>query len=116
MPKTATAWTPSDSGTATADNAGYFLLIETGDTLLIETGDKFLLEDSVVTTKNPQLWADVVKGATGWKVTEGYSTFSTTTYTRTTVTSDTRITETGDTRVSEGSVETGKAPTIWSEN
>lgn len=115
MAKLATQWKPSDSGTATAENAGYFLLQENGDYLLLETSDKFLLEDGVISVKNPTSWASPTKVATAWKPSDGFGTFTTQSDTRITDLSDTRITEAGDTRVSEGSILTSKKPTSWSE-
>lgn len=58
MSKTPTKWTPDDSGSADSDNAGFFLLLETGDRLLLETGDKLLLEDEVQSAKTPTLWSE----------------------------------------------------------
>lgn len=56
--KTAVQWRPTDSGTASPDNAGFFLLLENGHHLLLETGDKMLLEDTAVSDKQPIEWRE----------------------------------------------------------
>lgn len=115
--KTLTSWKPADSGTATDDNAGFHYLMETGDSYLQEDGTSYyLLEDGVISTKLPETWTLTTKAAVSWKVNDGFGVFTSTSYTRTTIAGDTRTTETGDTRVTEGSVETDKAPTQWTEN
>lgn len=115
--KLPTAWRPADSGTATDDNSGFAYLLESGDYFLQEDGlSSYLLEEGVVSTKLPGTWTLTAKDAVNWKVNDGFGVFTSTSYTRTTLAGDTRTTETGDTRVTEGSVETDKAPTQWTEN
>jgi len=78
---------------------------------------KLATQWSVVSTKTPAVWALPTKGASAWKMNDGFTTFGTTsTDTRTTATGDTRITETSDTRIVELSTAVPKAPTIWSAN
>lgn len=117
MPKTATQWkTQSGSDTATADNAGFSLLLETGFVLLLETNFDFLLEDSVVTPKYPATWSAADKTRSSWETRDGYSSVVVGTGdTRFTETSDTRITQQGDTRTTELSTFSEKPRTIWSE-
>lgn len=110
MTKLATQWkTKSGFDTAT-DNAGFSLLLETGDNLLLETGDELLLEDTVITPKNPSEWADVTKNRTAWSE----SSISTQDD-MLTESGDTRITEAGDQRVTEDASPARKSPTEWSE-
>jgi len=114
--KTATLWKPADSGTATDTQEGFSYLLESGDHMLLESSGDYLLEGSVVTVHTPQLWAETPKTAVAWKTESGFATFTAIEYTRITEASDTRITETGDIRVTEGSVQTDKLPTTWTNN
>lgn len=69
--KNRTAWkTERGSDTATNDNEGFSLLLETGFNLLLETGDNLLLEDTVITPKHPSTWAGVDKNRTAWTGTD----------------------------------------------
>jgi hypothetical protein len=58
--KNPTAWKDqSGYDSVTNANAGFSLLLETGDNILTETGFNLLLEDTVVTPKEVTLWVDL---------------------------------------------------------
>lgn len=60
MTKLPTQWkTQNGTDTATDDNDGFSLLLETGFNILLETGDDLLLESTVITPKAPTLWVEV---------------------------------------------------------
>lgn len=115
--KSPTAWkTQSGYDTATTDNEGFSLLLETGFNLLLETSGDLLLEDTTITSKPPSAWTAVDKARSSWEARDGYSTeILGLGDTRLTEQGDTRITEQGDTRIGEPSVFTTKNPTSWSD-
>lgn len=115
MPKNATLWQPTDSGTSTSVNDGFAYLLESGDFLLQEdNASYYLLEPSVVTTKTPQTWTAPTKEATNWWQAGGTATFTTGLGdTRTTTTGETRLTESGETRLTEVTTVVKKQPTAW---
>ena len=117
MAKPVTAWkTRSGYDTATADNAGFSLLLEDGFNLLLETGSELLLEDTVISHKNPSEWSTPAKVRSSWAERDGYSSVVIGTGDdRITEQGDLRITEQGDQRISELVTFTKKPVTEWSE-
>ena len=117
MTKIATKWkTRSGYDSVTDDNAGFSLLLETGDHLLTEASVEILLEDYLVNTKEASIWTTPTKIRTAWEARDGYSTGITGVSTdRITEQGDTHITEQGDTRVTEDNEFTTKNPTSWVE-